>query len=216
MQRLADEYAQGHKPTLFLKADPPLSRALGYVVAIEEVCGQIKAMHVEFDHIISAVGSANSGRHVAGQKRYGLKAQIHGINVCDDAPYFQGVSNIIRDAKRRFGFDIGYRKKDVDIIDGYVGKGYGEPAGRDRADQASGPYRRHHLGSGLHRQAMYGLIDQIRKGRFAKQEKVLFGTPAAFLDCFEAGAVLLEKLLFIKSPLERCDKLQRAFNFVIL
>ncbi len=57
--------------------------ALGYILAIEEVCRQMKTLHVEFDYVISAVGSGVTMAGMPlGKSPYGLKAQIHGINVC--------------------------------------------------------------------------------------------------------------------------------------
>ncbi|MCI0696599.1 hypothetical protein L0337_31930 [candidate division KSB1 bacterium] len=76
---------------------------LGYVFAMEEVCRQMKTLHVEFDHVISTVcSSGKMAGMLLGKSVYNMKAQIYGINVCDDAPYFQErISNIIREARRK-------------------------------------------------------------------------------------------------------------------
>ncbi len=178
MHRLADDYAKhGVKAYVIPEGGSTALGALGYVVAVEEVSQQMKALHVEFDHFVSAVGSGGTlAGMLLGKSAYGLKAQIHGINVCDDAPHFQErVSSIIRDAKRRFGFEISLQKKDIDIIDGYVGKGYG--LSRQEEIELIKLVARTEgiiLDPVYTAKAMFGLRDQIRKGRFAKQEKVLF------------------------------------------
>ncbi len=178
MQRLADDYAkQGTTAYVIPEGGSTALGALGYALAIEEAGRQMKAMRMEFDHIVSAVGSGGTlAGMLLGKSAYGLKAQIHGINVCDDAPYFQErVSNIVREAKRRFGFEISLQKKDIDIIDGYVGKGYGLSR-QEEIELIKFVARTEGiiLDPVYTAKAMFGLRDQIRKGRFAKQEKVLF------------------------------------------
>jgi D-cysteine desulfhydrase len=188
MQRLADEYmTKGINAYVIPEGGSTALGALGYVAAMEEVARQIKFMHLEFDHIISAVGSGGTlAGMLLGKSAYGLKTQIHGINVCDDAAHFQErISNIIRDAKRRFGFEAKLQKKDIDIIDGYVGKGYG--LNRQEEIELIKQVARTEgiiLDPVYTAKAMYGLMDQIRKGRFAKQEKVLFWHTGGIFSLF--------------------------------
>ncbi|MCG3118300.1 MAG: L-cysteate sulfo-lyase [bacterium] len=178
MHRLAEDYAkQGVKAYVIPEGGSVALGALGYVVAMEEVSRQMKTLHLEFDHIISAVGSGGTlAGMLLGKSAYGLKAQIHGVNVCDDAPYFQErVSNIIREAKRKYGFELNLPKKDINIIDGYVGKGYG--LNRQEEIELIKLVARTEgiiLDPVYTVKAMFGLKDQIRKGRFTKSEKVLF------------------------------------------
>jgi D-cysteine desulfhydrase len=178
MHRLADEYAgKGTKAYVIPEGGSTALGALGYVLAAEEIARQMKVLRVEFDHIITAVGSGGTlAGLLLGKTAYGIKAEIHGINVCDDAPYFQErVSNIIREAKRRFGFEISIQKKDISIIDGYVGKGYGLSR-QEEIDLIKQVARTEGiiLDPVYTGKAMYGLMEQIRKGRFTKEEKVLF------------------------------------------
>lgn len=178
MHRLAETYAsKGLKAYVIPEGGSIALGALGYVHAIEETRRQMEALHLEFDHMISAVGSGGTmAGMLLGKSAYGLQAQIHGINVCDDAPHFQErISNIIRDAKRKFGFDLNLPKKDVNIIDGYIGKGYGLSRQEEielikLVAQTEGII----LDPVYTAKAMFGLKDQIRKGRFTKSEKVLF------------------------------------------
>jgi D-cysteine desulfhydrase len=178
MHRLAEDYAsKGTKAYVIPEGGSIALGALGYVLAMDEIARQMKAMRLEFDHIVSAVGSGGTlAGMLLGKSAYDIKAEIHGINVCDDAPYFQDrVSNIIREAKRRFGFDLNLQKKDINIIDGYVGKGYG----LNRQEEIELIKQVAHvegiiLDPVYTVKAMYGLMDQIRKGRFTKAEKVLF------------------------------------------
>jgi D-cysteine desulfhydrase len=178
MHHLAEDYAQkGVKAYVIPEGGSTALGCLGYVVAIDEICRQMKTLRIEFDHVISAVGSGGTlAGMLLGKNAYGLKAQIHGVNVCDDAPYFQErISNIIREAKRKFGFDLKLQKKDINIIDGYVGKGYG----LNRQEEIELIKLVAHtegiiLDPVYTAKALFGLRDQIRKGRFTKSEKVLF------------------------------------------
>jgi D-cysteine desulfhydrase len=178
MHHLAEDYAQkGVKAYVIPEGGSTALGCLGYVVAMDEICRQMKTLRIEFDHVISAVGSGGTlAGMLLGKSAYGLKAQIHGVNVCDDAPYFQErISNIIREAKRKFGFDLKLQKKDINIIDGYVGKGYG--LNRQEEIELIKLVARTEgiiLDPVYTVKAMFGLRDQIRKGRFTKSEKVLF------------------------------------------
>lgn len=178
MHRLAENYAsKGLKAFVIPEGGSIALGALGYVHAIDEVCRQMEAQQVEFDHMISAVGSGGTmAGMLLGKSAYHLQAQIHGINVCDDAPYFQErISNIIREAKRKYGFDLNLPKKEINIIDGYIGKGYGLNRQEEielikLVAQTEGII----LDPVYTAKAMFGLKDQIRKGRFTKSEKILF------------------------------------------
>lgn len=178
MHRLAENYAsKGIKTYVIAEGGSIALGALGYVYAIEETRRQMETLQLEFDHIISAVGSGGTmAGMLLGKNAHHLKAQIHGINVCDDAPYFQEhISNIIREARKKFGFELNLQKKDINIIDGYIGKGYGLSRQEEielikLVAQLEGVI----LDPVYTAKAMFGLKDQIRKGRFTKSEKVLF------------------------------------------
>ena len=193
MHRLAETYAsKGLKAYVIPEGGSIAIGALGYVHAIEETRRQMETLHLEFDHMISAVGSGGTmAGMLLGKSAYHLKAQIHGINVCDDAPFFQErISNIIRDAKRKFGFDLNLPKKDINIIDGYIGKGYGLSRQEEielikLVAQTEGII----LDPVYTAKAMYGLKDQIRKGRFTKSEKVLFWHTGGIFGLFAKRAL---------------------------
>lgn len=178
MHRLAENYAsKGLKAFVIPEGGSIALGALGYVHAIDEVRRQMEAQQVEFDHMISAVGSGGTmAGMLLGKSAHHLKAQIHGVNVCDDAPYFQErISNIIREAKRKYGFNLNLPKKEINIIDGYIGKGYGLNRQEEielikLVAQTEGII----LDPVYTAKAMFGLKDQIRKGRFTKSEKILF------------------------------------------
>lgn len=178
MANLAAEYqARGAKPYVIPEGGSTALGALGYVAAMEETAKQMKAQRLEFDHMICAVGSGGTlAGMLLGRSAFEIKTEVHGVNVCDDAPYFQNrIANILRDAKRRFGFDLNLHKNDISIFDGYVGKGYGLSS-QEEIDLMKQIARWEGLilDPVYTGKAMFGLADLIRKGRFKKNERILF------------------------------------------
>ncbi len=193
MAKLAEVHeAKGHKTYVIPEGGSNALGALGYVAAMEEVAKQMKAQRFEFDHMICAVGSGGTmAGMLLGRSAFEVKAEIHGINVCDDASHFQNrIANILRDAKRRFGFDINLQKNDIRVIDGYVGKGYGLSS-QEEIDLIKQVARLEGilLDPVYTGKAMYGVVDLIRKGRFRKGEKILFWHTGGIFGLFPKKAL---------------------------
>lgn len=113
---------------------------------------------------------------IMGQWLYDINTLLHGINVCDSAEYFQErISGILREARKLFGLQMSITKKDIDVIDGYVGKGYALSR-QEEIDLIKTVARVEGLilDPVYTGKAMYGLMEEIRKGRFKKGERVLF------------------------------------------
>lgn len=178
MARLADEWAKkGHRAYVIPEGGSNALGALGYVAAMEELSQQLKNMKMEFDHMVCAVGSGGTlAGMLIGQWLYDIKTSLHGINVCDTAEYFQErISSILRDARKFFGVQLNIAKKDISVIDGYVGKGYALSRQEEidlikQAARVEGLI----LDPVYTGKAMYGLMEEIRHGRFKKGERVLF------------------------------------------
>ena len=87
---------------------------------------QERELGVTFDTIVDAVGSGGTFAGVCLANRlYGLNKRVVGINVCDDAPFFrQRVSEIVEEAGAYLEEPVAIRPEEVEIIDGYVGRGY--------------------------------------------------------------------------------------------
>jgi len=178
MARVADEWtAKGHRPYVIPEGGSNALGALGYAVAVEECARQFKSMKLEFDHIICAVGSGGTlAGMIIGQALYDLKGTLHGFNVCDSAEYFQErISVILREARKLFGLQMSVSKNDIHVIDGYVGKGYALSR-QEEIDLIKTAARVEGLilDPVYTGKAMYGLMEEIRKGRFKKGERVLF------------------------------------------
>jgi len=193
MGKLAEAYeAKGTKPYVIPEGGSSALGALGYAVAMEEVARQMKAQRLEFHHMICAVGSGGTlAGMLLGRSAFDLKAEVHGINVCEDAPYFQNrVANILRDAKRRFGFELNLHKNDISVIGGYVGKGYGLSS-QEEIDLIKQVARLEGiiLDPVYTGKAMFGVMDLVRKGRFKKEEKILFWHTGGLFGLFPKRAL---------------------------
>jgi D-cysteine desulfhydrase len=104
--------------------------AWGYIRAAEELRDDLAAAGLLDGRsltILIATGSGGTAAGLAlGVKLLGLDVRVACVNVCDDEDYFRAVISNICDAciaKYKLGVSID-PWKDVEIIDGYVGRGY--------------------------------------------------------------------------------------------
>ncbi len=168
---------KGHKPYLIPEGGSNEVGSLGYIRAAGELAHQLKSMKVRIDHIVVPVGSGGTyAGLLLGKFLYDLPAQIHGINVCDDDSYFVNkISSLLKAMQKRYKLTFKIDKKDINIIDGYVGKGYGLSSQYEidtikKVARAEGVI----LDPIYTGKAMFGLSDQIRQGKFKPSENILF------------------------------------------
>jgi len=104
--------------------------ALGYIRATEELVNDIANTLSGGNQpctIINAAGSGGtSAGLILGAKIFDVKARIASVNVCDDRDYFvRVIGDICEQAITDYHLEIDFdRQQDVEIIDGYVGRGY--------------------------------------------------------------------------------------------
>jgi D-cysteine desulfhydrase len=101
--------------------------AWGYAKCFQEIQTQIEQTDLEIDTIVAGTGSG--GTHaglIAGKAMTGSDIEVLSVNVCDDAKYFeQKINRIIMNFESRYQKTIALDKNPINIIDGYVGEGYG-------------------------------------------------------------------------------------------
>lgn len=151
--------------------------SLGYCRAMEEILEQEEELGIKFDAIVLAVGSGGTyaglyyGNHIKNND-----TTIYGVNVCDDGEYFRNiVLGLFKEISKYTGREIHVNKEDINILDGYVGKGYAlsEPQEIEflhKLAKEEGLI----LDPVYTGKAMYGLVNEIRKGTFDKHKNVLF------------------------------------------
>lgn len=149
----------------------------GYYTAMEEILVQEQELGVTFDAIVLAVGSGGtySGLFLAN-KLLGHGAEIIGINVCDCADHFkERIYDILQDSFGYIGKTVDLSKEDINIIDGYVGKGYAQSSKEELvfiswlAKLEGIILDPVYTGKG-----MYGLVNEIRKGEMEKYKNILY------------------------------------------
>ncbi len=151
--------------------------ALGYAKAFIEVLQQLESMQIEIDAILCATGSGGTQAGlILGKNLTNWPGRIIGINVCDNRQYFLGrISQILDEAENILGRPHLESRDAMEILDGYVGLGYGKSKKEEleiliKFAKAEGIF----LEPVYTGKAMYGLVDQIRQGNFERSQKILF------------------------------------------
>jgi D-cysteine desulfhydrase len=111
--------AAGGKPYVVPEGGSNALGAWGYVRALEELAGQLGGAPAT---IVHTTGSGETTAGLAlGVKLLGVPARVCGVNVCDDRAYFVRVIGQIAADFGQVAFDA---ERDVEIVDGHVGRGY--------------------------------------------------------------------------------------------
>jgi D-cysteine desulfhydrase family pyridoxal phosphate-dependent enzyme len=191
--------AQGGKPYVIGVGGSNGVGASGYVVAMMELMEQLRAMNRKVDRILfgSSSGGTQAGL-VVGARAAGFTGQLHGLSIDKGEQelqsYEEEVAQIANECAEYIGFNTRFVGRDIKLVSGYLGKGYGVVGDLER--EAIRLMARHEgiiLDPVYAGRAFGGLVDLIRKGVFKQGETVLFwhtgGAPALFAYAREfAGA----------------------------
>lgn len=168
---------QGRKPYVIPGGGSNATGALGYVLCAQELAQQTTELGLAFDHLVLATGSAGTQAGLAvGLKLFNLDINLLGIGV--RLPQAQQESNVLKLAQATAA-----KLDQPDLVDGtdihancdYVGAGYGKPtqAGLEAIEMFA-RYEGILLDPVYAGKGAAGLIDLIRKGMFAKSDRVIF------------------------------------------
>ena len=178
MEKIKEELLkEGHRPYIIPMGASNGIGSLGYCEAMEEILYQEKELDIKFDAIISTVGSGGTyaGLYYANHIKDN-DAVVYGINICDDAEYFKNrVLELLEEISIYTGEKIHVEKKDIDILDGYIGNGYALSKEKEiefihELAKLEGII----LDPVYTGKAMYGLVEEIKKGTFNKHNNILF------------------------------------------
>ena len=156
----------------------------GYIRAAQEIAEAEKLLGIEFDAIVTAVGSGGtSAGLIYGKRIFGLKARVLGVNVLDTPEYFVRRIAAISDAfiekyEGRFRGAPWFKPilpGEVEIAGGYDGPAYAVPTGEGlelirTCARRLGLF----LDPAYTGKAMLGLAGEAAKGRWRKSDNVLF------------------------------------------
>lgn len=179
--------SKGFKPYIIPEGASNGIGSFGYLNAMEEIMTQEKELDIHFDGIFIAVGSG--GTHAGlllGCKMLGSSSKVYGINVCDDEKYFKDrIYEILIESNKYLDADIQFGKSEINIIDGYVGRGYALSTSEELqfihefAKMEGIILDPVYTGKG-----MYGLTEEIKKGKFKDFKNILFIHTGGLLGLF--------------------------------
>jgi D-cysteine desulfhydrase len=155
---------KGFKPYIIPEGASNGIGGLGYYKAIEEIMLQEKEMKVHFDGIVIATGSGGTySGLLLGSKILNYDTKIYGVNV------------ILHNSMSYMNVNLNFSKDEINIIDGYVGKGYALSSEWElefikELAKLEGII----LDPVYTGKAMYGLTEEIKKGKFSEHENLLF------------------------------------------
>ena len=199
LDRIADEKAaqiaarleaQGETPYIIPNGCKAIHGAFGYAGCVLETVTQLQAMHLAPNAIVAAVGTSSTltglilGSHLYAQG----EIDVIGISVAGPADAVTArIARQLDEAIERLELDLEIPKSAIEILDDYVGTGYGIPT--DAMVEAVLLTARSEgvvLDPVYTGKAMSGLIDLIRKGRFSEGDVVILlhtgGIPGLFAD----------------------------------
>lgn len=188
--------ALGRRPYVIPEGGSSAVGVWGYVGAAEELAHDLAALPARSTTIVYATGSGGTGAGlVLGGKLQGFadkNIRVAGINVCDDRDYFVStIHRLCAELDARYGTLADVQQDEIDIIDGYVGRGYAksQPAElellRDMARREAIILDPVYTGK-----AFYGLCRELERdpGRFG--ERVVFVHTGGIFGLFPAAGEL--------------------------
>jgi len=161
---------------------------LGYINAIKELKKQSEEKNINIDYIVSAVGTGGTQAGIElGLKLYKMNTKCYGISISQHVkPKSQEIADLCNQTIKYFKLECNQFSPDKIVINyDYIGKGYAIPTNEcvvaiHTVAQTEGII----LDPVYTGKAMAGLIDLIKKGKFKKDENIVFlhtgGTTANF------------------------------------
>jgi len=189
-----EQHAAGNRPYLIPVGASDEVGAVGFVAAVEELDGQLKAHKLHVDRVVFASSSAGTQAGLCvGAKAIGFKSQLAAIAIDSQREELQAdVVGIALPTIRRLGLEMSLAPKEVVAYDGYLGAGYaimGEP--EREAIYLMARYEGILLDPVYTGRAMAGLIDLIRKGEFGKDETIVFWHTGGYAALFAYAEQLI-------------------------
>ena len=121
----------GRQPYLIPEGASNALGAWGYIRAAQELANDMANLPGGVNQACTIINAAGSGGTSAGlilgAKMFELNARIVSVNVCHDRDYFvNAIGDICEKAIADYQIEVGFsRDRDIEIFDGYVGRGYG-------------------------------------------------------------------------------------------
>ena len=178
MAEMAEEArAEGFSPYVIPEGGSNALGVVGYVLAMHELVVQAEESNLELDTIVCAVGTGGTMAGLCAGKHYTeWPGRVIGFNVAESAEYFRTrVDELLMEVGSLLRQPVHMQPECGDIIDGYVGPGYGLCGTGDRHMVRDVARREGILLDPTYTaKAFHGLIDRLLKkdSRFGK--RILF------------------------------------------
>jgi D-cysteine desulfhydrase len=189
--RMADRAARQSPPAFAIpEGASDAQGCLGLARAVPEVLAAERDLGLRFDAVVHATGSGGTTAGLLlGARAFGLRADVFGVNVCDDEPFFvRKVGRILGEACDRFAPSLALGPGDVRILDGHVGPGY---ARNEPEDFATIRLLAREEGIVLDPvytgKAMKGLLRELDGGRLAGRRRILFWHTGGIFGLMPSG-----------------------------
>lgn len=191
LQSLAQELrASGRRPYPITVGGSNGVGATGYVVAMIELVEQLRVSRQRVDHIVFGTSSGGTQAGIElGARITGYSGRLHGLSIDKNDPehleFESEVAQIANDCAGYIGADVRLTARDIKVVYGYKGEGYGVVGDLEREAIRMMARREGIILDPVYSGRAFGaLLHLIRKGMFRKDETVLFwhtgGAPALF------------------------------------
>ena len=168
---------EGHKGYIIPEGASNGIGSFGYNKALEEILAQEKDLGIKFDAIVVTVGSGGTyaglyyGNHVNNNS--GI---VYGISISKEAEHFKNVvKELLGEMSEYTNKEVKVENYKIDILDGYAGEGYA--LSRPEEIEFIHDFAKLEgiiLDPVYTGKAMYGLVEEIKKGKFTKHKNILF------------------------------------------
>ena len=169
--------AQGRTPYVIPEGGSNALGTCGYAAAVSEIARDDDVGGAGFDFVVTALGSGGTccGLEI-GRAFTGMSFRVLAVNVLESAAAFRPrIEAIFDEFAGRFGTPPGAAPDNIEIVEGYEGPDYAVswPEERDliRETARSTGIVLDPVYTG---KAFFGLMDQVRRGRFAAGDRILF------------------------------------------
>ena len=187
----------GRKPYTIPEGASTALGALGYIRATEELVNDITnnlgGAHQACTIIIAAGSGGTSAGLILGTKVFNVNARIASFNVFDDRDYFmRAIGEICEKAIADYHLDLDFvRERDIEIIDGYVGRGSGlsqpaELAMINEVAQTEGIF----LDPVYTGKAFFGMVKELKRDPKCFGERIIFIHTGGIFGLFPKAAEL--------------------------
>lgn len=149
----------------------------GYVKAAEELAADMQASGIESADVVCATGSGGTQAGLTlGAHLHQVPARIWGVNVCDDAGWFQRkVAADVEDWAQRYAPGQSVPALDVRVIDGYVGPGYARADAEVFATIGQLASTEGIVLDPVYTgKAFHGMLQELQAGRFGEEGDLVF------------------------------------------